>query len=152
MFNAAARGLQSQGWQQCRVRENLQYGFCAYNNGKGCHCAWGWVDPTIPYGADGNIRPNLGDVTREIFEQEGITGEQAEYYLSRRFTAPNPKSELLKFALKLQDAHDKNKQPYDMQFAFLLLVDDYQLRVPDDVDLGLGLGQGGYHVDPGSDE
>lgn len=43
MFDRAVIGLRSQGFERCAD----VYGQCCYADGKGRHCAWGWVDTEL---------------------------------------------------------------------------------------------------------
>lgn len=45
MFDRAVIGLRSQGFTRCLHAR----GGCAYADGAGRHCAWGWVDTELPY-------------------------------------------------------------------------------------------------------
>lgn len=83
MFNRAYIGLQSQNWKQCVDPNDCH--ICVYSDGRGCHCAWGWVDPdlTDAQAKGANIETLRVGLARELSTSDRV------------------------FAQNLQDAHDR---------------------------------------------
>lgn len=107
MFNKAFLGLKSQGFQQCL---NLAKETCVYNGPNGTHCAWGWVDPTIP--AQFNE-----DTSLETLKHKGVG-----------LAATLRPGDLI-FAENLQDIHDENEMPHKMEQALLEFAKNEDLTV-----------------------
>lgn len=112
MFNLAYLGLKSQDWQRCESG-----GGCVYDDGKGHHCAWGWVDPElwIAY-AGGPVTVNGKVVTLHA----KVVG------LAARLTEQD-----LIFAQLLQDAHDEAYDSIHMKRNFVRLAVNYSLTIPE---------------------
>jgi hypothetical protein len=147
IFNTAMRGLQSQHWKQSRFRTEYHGGYPTYNDGAGRHCFWGWVDTSIPPGATGP----LASIWAGFYESRlngGAGGEVTKALIEQAKENIN----LLEFVNKGMRIHDTNHTKHDMQFAYILLLDDYRLSVPSDVDLGLGRGVGGYNEEDALEE
>lgn len=142
IFDTAVRGLQSQGWEQCRYNKSQHQGYPSYNDGKGRHCFWGWNDTEIPPGSTG-VLTNIWSGSYESTKTNTGAGPVTRQLLEQAKTDPG----LLDFVNEGARAHDRGRTPHDMQFYLLLMVDAHQLKVPDDVDLGLGMGMGGYDED-----
>lgn len=106
IFDRAWRGLSSQGFQRCRVNDR-----CAYSDGNGRHCAWGWVDVGL-----------------------GVGSTLAIYEMRRKLqgVAALLDDEGLDFAEQLQEAHDSHEYPEDMERALRELAADNSLSIPGD--------------------
>lgn len=108
MFDRAWNGLKSQGWRQCRDTIG-----CVYTNtepdGTVTHCAWGWVDPEVP-------RTMHGSVATLRTVGCGIAAELD--------------AEGLRFAERLQDAHDLSPSPEAMESQFRDIAAAHDLRIP----------------------
>lgn len=111
MFNKAYLGLASQGFERCgeyRAGDSsgLRRFVCEYSNREGTrHCAWGWVDTSIPYGTLGRVTHLAGIA---------LTLSNAD----------------LTFATRLQLQHDVAASPNDMKNRLHTLASDYGLTVP----------------------
>lgn len=106
MFDKAYIGLASQGFEQCY--DELEDA-CVYSDGKGNHCAWGWVDPSIGETQSGNVE----ELNRH---QIGIAGTLNE--------------EQLNFAGDLQGAHDIADDSQDMKKLLNDVAKRYNLSIP----------------------
>lgn len=104
MFDKAYMGLYSQGFKKCNNSVH-----CVYSDGKGNHCAWGWVDPTL--GAD-------------------VTGRVYSLYQSGVGIAGTLNEGQLNFASDLQGAHDASCTPKHMKRLLNNLAQQYNLLVP----------------------
>ncbi len=92
MFNRAVRGLRSQGFERCQVN-----GESVYGDDKGCHCAWGWVDPKA------SEKPEYARYFINGLMADGI-GLAASLDLNG-----------VTFATHLQWCHDDSKTPATME-------------------------------------
>ena len=99
MFNRAYVGLRSQDFEACK-----RIGRCAYSDGKGNHCAWGWVDTSLD--------DEAGPVNKVPGLAKGLGEKQME------------------FALELQAAHDNAEDPPDMKRRLHNLAKHYDLKIP----------------------
>ncbi len=86
MFDKAVRGLRSQGFERCYSEEHRM---CVYDDGKGRHCAWGWIDEATW------AHPDAGDLV--TLSDEGIG------------LAPRLGIEDYSWAKRLQVIHDTSK-------------------------------------------
>lgn len=120
MFNRAWEGLKSQGFERCHsdnepeLRGRTDIPGCLYDNGKGHHCAWGWVDPEATRVIDG--RYQTGTVGALASMGVGLAAHLNEGDLS--------------FAADLQGAHDGTGTPERMQEALRRVATKYALVVP----------------------
>lgn len=113
MFNRAYIGLRSQNWEQC-IGPNknhtgdmrFQSQACVYSDGKGKHCAWGWVDPEL--------------------ENYGVSVTNLSVGVAA-FLTPEQRV----FAEGLQDAHDSATSAEDMQQRMTDVAKNYDLEIPD---------------------
>lgn len=113
MFTRAVRGLASQQWERCMIRDEEGSDLrCAYTNGDGMHCAWGWVD---------------ADLTAE--NSSSVWG----LWHAKRGAASDVLERDLDFAAHLQSAHDRHSNPDAMRRAFIKLHQEYCLAWPSDV-------------------
>jgi hypothetical protein len=116
MFTQAVRGLARQDWVKCRAITQDANGDhpCVYTSADGQrHCAWGWVDTSLHYGATGDVKS---------LKRKGL-GIAA--YLD---------DEGLAFAYALQHAHDGSTGPSMMREAFRAVASKYDLAWPSDVE------------------
>lgn len=105
MLDKAVKGLRSQNWEKC---VDL-YGNCAYADGRGHHCAWGWVD-------------------EDSWGKSSSTNVQG---LDTRLATEVRSDELLSiFTMRLQRAHDASLG--DMESNFRALAAKYKLTWPED--------------------
>ncbi len=106
-FNIAYKGLASQGWKQCLINRDI----CSYNNDKGMHCAWGWVDKDTWH---------LSSAIPTLLQNDMGTTllKSASQYE-------------LEFAIYLQRAHDWSADPQTMRDRMTKLAHLYKLTVPD---------------------
>ena len=104
LFDAAVRGLASQGWERS-MDENDDV--CAYRGECGRKCAIGWLIDKDDY------RPEI----------EG-------YDASKIFACTNQK---MQFLQAMQNAHDGHAKPQLMLSEFMGLSEDYKLEWPADV-------------------
>lgn len=122
MFNRAVRGLASQGWRQSGYKVYPYDGArhrvtkCAYTanyNDSICHCAWGWVDPDIPF--------SHNYVALGVLHCEGIG------------VAGSLSLEDLEWASRLQACHDSQVCPENMRASFQEFALQCGLTWPADV-------------------
>lgn len=92
MFNRSVRGLRGQGFKRCTVNDEP-----VYNDGEGCHCAWGWVDQSITSEPKNNAY-YIQDLAND---RVGIACQQDMYQLE--------------FAAQLQWCHDTSYNPASME-------------------------------------
>lgn len=109
MFDKAYIGLASQGFEKCKL-EKIKDNFspCAYSDGKGNHCAWGWIDLSLGPEAFGVInlwRHNIG-----------VAGTLDQKQLG--------------FAVDLQGAHDTAADSKDMKKLLNDVAKRYNLSIP----------------------
>lgn len=109
MFDRAVRGLASQNWVRCVDA----VGICMYTLEDGKHCAWGWVDPSLPVGL------GLGDVGTLRARGIGVAGTL-------------PKHDLL-FACSMQSLHDRAVTRVGMRDDFVEFGKKHGLIWPSDV-------------------
>lgn len=112
MFNKAYRGLASQNWAKCEIR--IKAGpdtWCIYTDENGRHCAWGWVDPSLP------VNRYAGMTVRDLRVQQ--IGVAADIDVRD-----------LMFTENLQVAHDSASGPDDMRRKMELLAEQYYLDIP----------------------
>lgn len=104
MFDKAWNGLKSQSFERCY---SVDKEACVYDDGKGKHCAWGWVDEeSWTYGQRGVVDINTTITTSLSFDK-------------------------LRFAQNLQQAHDKGANPENVVLRLRELAADYGLTVPE---------------------
>jgi hypothetical protein len=92
MFNRAVVGLRSQGFERCQVNGDPVYG-----DDKGCHCAWGWVDPVA------SSKPEYARYFINGLMADGV-GLAAGLTLTE-----------VTFATQLQRCHDDSRTPFMME-------------------------------------
>lgn len=115
MFQKAVRGLASQGWEQSVIKEKgeneyVQFLRCAYSDGEGRHCAWGWIDTDLKAEDSSSI---YGLWQNKI----GVAG----------------KLDNITFAEELQRTHDRNTNPDEMKRDFIRMSKDVGYIWPADV-------------------
>jgi hypothetical protein len=124
MFDRAWKGLKSQGFKRCMKPESGRA--CVYADGKGNHCAWGWVDPEgtvdkngVPFnGGIAEIRHRSGTLAAEMFGDEDMNNPSALYA----------------FAEQLQRCHDLSKNEKDMESTPRVFAMLWCIRIPYDKD------------------
>ena len=110
MFDRAVIGLRSQGFERCAD----VYGQCCYADGKGRHCAWGWVDTelTSEIGGIGTLSNAGTGLAKDLTHEE------------------------VAFVSKLQCAHDGSSpllRETGMEPRLRALADQYGLDYPETV-------------------
>jgi len=108
MFDRAVRGLSNQGWTRCT--SDLK---CVYSDGKGKHCAWGWVDQSL---------------------NKNVTGDVYELHYAGIGLANDLDYASVRFAQRLQSTHDFGALvPEKLKEQFKNLGIQYCLTWPEDV-------------------
>lgn len=111
MFNRAVIGLASQGFTRClRTPEGPG---CMYSDDKGKHCAWGWVDTDIPSNKEGTV------YTLQA-QKLGVAAQLND--------------DTVRFAIALQNAHDRHDTPAKMKLALASVASSYNLSIPPEMD------------------
>lgn len=105
MFDEAYMGLYSQGFKKCLSNNQI----CVYSDGKGNHCAWGWVDQSLG--------PDVKGYVLSLHHSNiGVAGTLDE----KQFD----------FVKDLQRAHDGSTSKQNMKKLLNDVAKKYNLLVP----------------------
>ena len=126
IFDIAYRGMESQGFRKCE-RLIRDMSVCVYDDGKGNHCAWGWVEKAYNgcVGLDSEEDTSVIELANVGI---GLAGELAR--LGRR--------RVLDLARSLQMGHDSSYSPEEMSSHLRNVARYYDLTVPDSATAGQG--------------